>query len=286
MTSAGRANTLRVSPAKCVHRGPRRQVHQVERPALVQRQRQVALDHHALGDRGPAADPELRGDDAFVHVAPARERRVLAVHRDRPVRDRRVLERAPHERRGDHGAPVVGEPDRALVGELAHLGQLRAFLPLGDRRQEADLHLGLLAGLLDERAEHGSRVDDRLGVGHGQDRAVPARRGGLRAGADRLLVLTARRAQVHVRVDERGREHEPGALDHLVRVLREVRAELRDHAVVDPHVDLRVDALDRVEHPRASHDQVLLRCGLGEQHHATPIGTSASTGLGPVVSRS
>jgi hypothetical protein len=91
---------------------------------------------------------------------------------------------------------------------------------------------------------------------------------------------------MHVRVDERGREHEARAFDHLVRVLREVRAELRDHAVVDPDVDLRVDALDRVEHARAADDQVFLRCVFDEEHHATPIGTSASTGFGPVVSRS
>ena len=143
-----------------------------------------------------------------------------------------------------------------------------------------------VVSLLDERTQHRRGVDDRLGVGHGQDRAVPAGGCSLSAGADRLLVLAAGRAQMDVRVDEGGREHEAGALDHLVRVLREVRAELRDDAVVDLHVDLGVDALDRIEHPRAADDQVLLRCALGEQHHATPIGTSASTGLGPVVSRS
>ena len=67
---------------------------------------------------------------------------------------------------------------------------------------------------------------------------------------------------------------------------RQVRAELGDDAVVDPHVDLAVDALDRVEHPGAADDEVLLRRVLDVEHHATSIGTSALTGLGPDVSRS
>ncbi len=66
----------------------------------------------------------------------------------------------------------------------------------------------------------------------------------------------------------------------------EVRSELGDHAVVDLHVDLPVDALDRIEHPRAADDEVLLRALLDVQHHATSTGTSAVTAFGPVVSRS
>jgi hypothetical protein len=173
-----------------------------------------------------------------------------------------------------------------LVCELAHLGQLGPLLPLRDRRQKADLDLGVGARLLDERAEHRGRIDDRLGVRHREDRAVAAGRGSLRAGRDRLFVLTAGRAEMHVRIGEGGREHEPGAVDHPVAVHSEVRAELRDQAVVDLHVDLRVDAFDRVDRPRAAHDQVLLRTVLDVQHHATSTGTSAVTAFGPVVSRS
>ena len=57
-----------------------------------------------------------------------------------------VLERAPHQPgRGDRAA-VVGEAGRARVGELAHLGQLRALLALRDRGEEADRDLGLRLG--------------------------------------------------------------------------------------------------------------------------------------------
>ena len=90
------------------------------------------------------------------------------------------------------GMTVVGEAGRALVGELAHLRQLRALLALRDRREEADGNVRVRARLLDQRAEHRGGVDDRLGVRHREDRAVAAGGGGRGAGRDRLLVLAAR----------------------------------------------------------------------------------------------
>ncbi len=69
----------------------------MKRPRLVAGEREVARDHDALGDGRVAAEAELGRDDALVHVAAARERRLLAVHRDRPPGGRAVLERAAHE---------------------------------------------------------------------------------------------------------------------------------------------------------------------------------------------
>ena len=59
-----------------------------------------------------------------------------------------------------------------------------------------------------------------------------------------------------------------------------------DHALVDPDVEHRVHALDRVEHARAANDQVVLAPVLAVEHQATSSGSAASTGTGPVVSRS
>jgi hypothetical protein len=63
-------------------------------------------------------------------------------------------------------AAVVGEGCRARVGELAHLGQLRARLADGDRGSEADRHLRLARPRA--RAGRGARrrVDDGIGVRH------------------------------------------------------------------------------------------------------------------------
>ncbi len=206
----------------------------------------------------------------------------------RPVGDRGVLQRAPHQRRRHDGAAVVREAHSALVRELGHLGELGAGLALGDGGEEADRDLRVGPGLLGERAEDRGRVDDRLRVRHREDRAVAAGRSRLGAARDRLLVLASRSPEVHVRIDEGRRQHEPGPVEHAVPVDGQARAQLGDRAAVDLHVELRVDALGRVEDAGTADDEALLRRVLHEElrHHATSTGSSALTAAGPVVSRS
>ena len=125
------------------------------------------------------------------------------------VRERAVLERATHQPGRDDRTAVVRECRGAGGGELGHLRQLVAQLALADRRHEARRHDRLVARTLDESAEDGRRVDDRLGVRHRQDRAVPPAAAASVPERDRLLVLATGRSQVDVRVDEGRREHEP-----------------------------------------------------------------------------
>jgi hypothetical protein len=162
-----------------------------------------------------------------------------------------------------------------------------AVLALGDRGHEAGRDDRLLLRQLDERAEDGGAVDDRIGVRHGEDRAVAARRSRSRAARDGLLVLAAGSAQVDVRVDERRREHEAGRFDHLVLVGVEARPELRDRAGVDADVDGAVRPLGGVDHARAADDDVRRRGLLLEEHQATSwMCATLATLTGPCVSRS
>ena len=80
-----------------------------------------------------------------MHLAAARERRLLAVEREPAAGDRVVLERAPHQaRRSTTGRPSSENAGGAGVGELAHLGQLLALAgPSVIAAEEADRHLGL-----------------------------------------------------------------------------------------------------------------------------------------------
>src|SRR5215211_5254218 len=97
-------------------------------PLLIRGEREIALDHQALGDGGIPAEPELRRDRTLVDMAAARERRLLAMSGDRAPGNRVVLESAPHEAGSDDGLPVVRKAGRAGVGELDHLRQLLAPL--------------------------------------------------------------------------------------------------------------------------------------------------------------
>jgi hypothetical protein len=88
-----------------------------------------------------------------------------------------------------------------------------------------------------------------------------------------------------MRVDEGRSEHEPTPFDDPVAVRVDVQADLRDHASVDADVEELVDPESRVEHARATDDEVV-RALPPVQHHATSPTTSALTSTGPRVSRS
>src|SRR6185312_10043701 len=177
----------------------------------------------------------------------------------------------------------VAERHRALGGELRHLGELVAALAAGDRRQEADGHAGFLASALAQRAQHRRRVHDRVGVRHREDRAEAAGRRGARARVDVLLVLAARRAQVHVRVDEGGERVQALRVDDLRAVPGiQVGADLRDLALAHEQVGLLVEPRARVEQPRPAQEQVAKRrAGAVEwEAHAGCGSVSAPVGEG------
>ena len=159
----------------------RRQVHQVDRPLLERGEREVALDHHALGRRRIRAEAELGGDRALVHMAAARQRRLLAVERERRLGDARCTAARGACRPADTtGRPSSVKAAAPAAASSAISRQLLAELALADRGHEPGRHDRLLARTLDERAEHRRRVDDGLGVRHREDRAVAAARGRLR----------------------------------------------------------------------------------------------------------
>ena len=166
------------------------------------------------------------------------------------------MQRAAHQPGRGDGHAVVGEGDRAGVGQLAHLGQLLPALASRDRGEEAGRHRRVLPRGLDESAECRGRVDDRIGVRHREDRAVTAGRGGRSAARDGLLVLAAGRAEVDVRVDEGGRKDEPVGLEDAVLVCVDLLGDLGDRPVVDAHLEPRVDPLHRIQYARAADDDV------------------------------
>ena len=146
----------------------------------------------------------------------------------------------------DNGSAVVGEPGGPGVGELGHLGQLLAAQALRDRRHEADGHHRLLPRRFDQRAEHGGRVDDRIGVRHRQDGAVAAGRCRRGAARDRLLVLAAR-ACAGGRADRRTQG--PARARRRVRRARSSRG---DDALLDRARRAARRRRSRDRHPGAS----------------------------------
>ncbi len=150
-----------------------------------------------------------------MHDPDPRKLRVLLVQRDRAAAEVLVLERPAQDAGAPQGQAVVAEANRAGLAQCRHLGQLLSFHAAGDGGEEADRNAGLLARRLAQGLDVRGRRDRRIGVGHRQDAAVATGRGGAGAGLDVLLVLVPRRAQVDVRIEERGEGMQAGGIDLL-----------------------------------------------------------------------
>ena len=219
-----------------------------------------------------------------MHHAVSRQRRILLEQRDDAAREALVLERLAQDAGGGDRLAVVGEPERAGVAEVRHLGQLLTAQAARDRGKEPGRDVGLPAGHLGQGAQNRGVVDDRVGVRHRDDRAEAAGGGGGGAGVDVLLVFLTRRAQVHVGVDEAGERVLARGVDDLAAPrLRQSagRAELGDVTVADEDVALLVKLGSRVEHVHRADEELGLREIGCEQpalaHHATAASTGVPT---------
>ena len=101
--------------------------------------------------------------------------------------------------------------------QLAELGELLPLLAQRDRADGIDPRLAGPLRLAHDEADRRLVVGHRIGVGHGADRGEAAGRRGHRAGGDGLEVLLARLAQVHVQVDQPGRDHLAGGVEDRAR---------------------------------------------------------------------
>ena len=126
---------------------------------LVGGEREVALDHQALGDRRPAGEPELGGDRALVHLPAARTASAPRSGARAAGRRRRCTRaRAASARPTRRACPSSVNATAPGGRELGHLGQLLPALALRDRGHEPGRHDRLLARLLDERLRARRRV--------------------------------------------------------------------------------------------------------------------------------
>ena len=100
------------------------------------------------------------------------------------------------------------------------------------------------ARAVEDRLHDRGVVDRRIGVRHADDRGAAAERRRARPGLDRLAVLATRFAEVHLDVDEPGRDDTTLGVEHRrARRRRQPGADLGDHPVDDPHVDQTVVAV-------------------------------------------
>ena len=228
--------------------------------------RQVARDGRLLGGGRPATQPEHGRDEAVVRLGPLGQRELLGVVDDRQPERAGIRERRAQDRGGSHRRAVVREADHPRVGQLAERRQSLPSSPDRHRpmRQQLDRRPGRGRGGPDP-GEDARLVEGRRRVRHGADRGEAAVHGRGEPGRDRLGVLVAGLAQVHVEIDEARGD------DDAVRVdARGVRACEPCHRLEDAvaHHDLArtLAPCRRIHQPGAADLEIRSRAG-----HAAPV---------------
>ena len=198
----------------------------------------VTGDDRFLGDRRPAGQAQLCGDDALVHLGAVGQARILGVLRDDAVERLDVFERTTHDQRVPDAEAVVAEDADASAGSghRPELGETLALLPDSDGADR--LHRGVAGGLAEGEflLDHAGRVGHGLGVRHGEHRGESARGGRLGARQHGLGCLETGLAEVRVQVDQSGQGDEAGSIDDACTAAGGAGTDLDDDAVLDRDV--------------------------------------------------
>ena len=114
---------------------------------------------------GIAGQAEPGRDLALVDLAGRGEARLFGMLQDQQVEAAGIGEHAAHDQRIGDRVDAVGEAERAVGREQAHLGQLLAGEALGRRGVGVDLGEPDLARAAGQELDDRDIVDRRLGVG-------------------------------------------------------------------------------------------------------------------------
>ena len=182
-------------------------MHHVQAAAGGLGQGDVAAGHHVFGGGGDARQAQHQRDQPFVHHAALGQLADLGVVEHRLVEHQAIFEGPPHQLGVVDRGAVVAEGDRPGLDQLADLGQLLSLAVLADagrRRRRWQWPAWAAWWWTNSTVPWLSMGGSVLGM-----QAIevkPPASGGRRAGVDRLVLLEARLAEVHVHVDQPGRD--------------------------------------------------------------------------------
>jgi hypothetical protein len=141
--------------------------------------------------------------------------------------------------------------------QLAEGCELDTSASLGDAPRDADV-AQRTPSAFEDGLDHRRVVERRIGVRHTDDRRTSTQCGSARAALDILGVFTSRLAEVHVEIDEAGRDDAPfGVEDRGARSRFERGRDLDDDTVRDADVGATLAGL--VEQPSSAYQHTGLR---------------------------
>jgi len=191
-----------------------------------------------------------------VHDAATRQRSILGMGDHHRPDAASGFERAAHDAELHDRHPVVGERHGSRGAERREIGQGLAREALGHSRDRQDSRQPRRLGTRDHPTGDLGVVVDGIGVGHCRDGGEPTRHRSGGPARDRLFVLAARLAEVHVHVDQARRDPEPGRVYFATRLRRRIGRHADDLAAIDQYVCDRIQIACRIEHATSADDQI------------------------------
>ncbi len=210
---------------------------------------------------------EIAGDDAVLGFAMGNHRRAQFA---------RQLGRLAHEASVAHGVAVVGESDRAGSRQGRKVAELRSIPPARNRRNRIDAATAASCRACLEIAQYFRIVERGECVRHAGDRSKTAAHRRLGSRRDRFLLGKTGLAQMHVHVDESGRDDAAARVDHplaAVCVAEPVRSRRRVRRGCAGRTRVSSDAAGSTTRPLAmmqSRHRLLTRRSSTAMRTATP----------------
>ncbi len=167
---------------------------------------------------------------------------------DREIQFSAQDQRLAHDAVVENGLAVVGDRDGSGGLQRAEIGERGALAAAGRGRNGKHIDDGAALGLT-QPLDPLDRIDNRNRIRHGADGSKSARSRSRGAGRNRLFVRLARLAQVHMQIDEAGRNDESAGIEFLVRAALDLvgRSHFGNAAIFQQHIHGRIDASRRVD---------------------------------------
>ena len=257
---AGHARLGALAAAYGLQRVGRGKMRHVQaRFANLLRERHVAIDDGRFGGRRHAAQSQTETRRSRVHRAILGDARIFRVLHHRKIQLGAEAQRHAHHVIVENRLAVVGDGDRSGALQGAEIGERSAPAAArgGCDRKDVDHRPAL--GIPQPRHPL-RRIDHGRGVGHGANRSESSGGSRGRSAGDGLFVTLARLAQVHVQVDEAGRDDQSARVELLVGAAANLigQRNFRDAPIAQQDVHRRIDLRRRIDQVAAFDQQALV----------------------------
>ena len=239
-------------PADIIHRAFGTHMADMHIAPHISCQHSVAHQQQLLGYRRASFIAQLSGQSAFIHHARAHQVAIFTMGQDRQPRRLHTDQRFTHDFRVHQRHAVIAQRCCPSREQILHISNLLALHAQRHRTHRVGPHLGAAHGAI-VKIRHALRsVNNRAGVGHGQNAGHAAACRRRCTGSDGFFVLKARLAHMGMHVHKTRRSHKACSVDGLRAFRRQIMPHRSNQAPFEQQLARLVPPTGGVDYPRAA----------------------------------